>query len=179
MPDRLALICPPRRTGSLALCALVLTALMTLLSACDERRIDKLEEGAATEMDVMRQFGAPIEIHPEPDGARTFEYTRQPEGTANYFITIGSDGKMSALRQVLHPQYFERVRAGMTQAQVRRLLGQPAKTQRYALKQEEDWEWRWQDGPNAVRLFSVSFDKDGRVLHSEVGDDQRALQGGH
>lgn len=167
----------PRRARVPALFILVLSA--WLLSACDERRIDKLEEGLATEMDVMRQFGAPIDIHTEPDGARTFEYTRQPEGTTNYFITIGTDGKMSALRQVLHPQYFERVRAGMTQAEVRRLLGQPARTQRYAAQPGEDWEWRWQDGPNAVRLFSVSFGPDGRVLHSAVGDDQRAQQGGH
>jgi outer membrane protein assembly factor BamE (lipoprotein component of BamABCDE complex) len=166
-----------RRTRVPTWSALALSTLL-LLTACDERRIDKLEEGTATEMDVMRQFGAPIEIHTEPDGARTFEYTRQPEGTTNYFITIGTDGKMSALRQVLHPQYFERVRAGMTQAQVRRLLGQPARTQRYA-KPGEDWEWRWQDGPNAVRLFSVSFGPDGRVLHSEVSDDARAQQGGH
>ncbi|MEY8879752.1 MAG: outer membrane protein assembly factor BamE [Leptothrix sp. (in: b-proteobacteria)] len=178
MPDCLAPIHPPCRAGFATLCALAFASLM-LLSACDERRIDKLEEGTATEMDVMRQFGAPIEIHTEPDGARTFEYTRQPEGTTNYFITIGSDGKMSALRQVLHPQYFERVRAGMTQAQVRRLLGQPARTQRYAAQPGEDWAWRWQDGPNAVRLFSVSFGPDGRVLHSEVSDDQRAQQGWH
>ena len=71
------------------------TLLATLgLVACDSERIAKLEEGVATEADVKRQFGEPAAVFTEPDGSRTFEYPRQPEGRANYFITIGPDGKI-------------------------------------------------------------------------------------
>jgi outer membrane protein assembly factor BamE (lipoprotein component of BamABCDE complex) len=143
--------------------ACALLAGVLLLAGCDQRRIAKLEEGVAT--DVRREFGEPAAVFAEPDGARTFEYPRQPEGQVNYFITIGADGKMSALRQVLKPASFDRVMPGMDKSAVRRLLGRPARMQRYAQKHEETWDWRWADGQEG-KLFSVTFDDDGRVLAS-------------
>src|SRR5690242_2393003 len=107
--------------------ACALLAGVLLLAGCDQRRIAKLEEGVATEADVRREFGEPAAVFAEPDGARTFEYPRQPEGQVNYFITIGADGKMSALRQVLKPASFDRVMPGMDKSAVRRLLGRPAR----------------------------------------------------
>ena len=126
----------------------------------------------ATEADVRRQFGEPAAVFDEPGGSRTFDYPRQPEGLTNYLITIGPDGKLSALRQVLKPAEFGRIEPGMTQDEVRRRLGRPAKTQRYAVKRQEVWDWRWADGPTA-RLFSVTFDDAGRVTGSAVGEDTK------
>ena len=69
-------------------------------------------------------------------------------------ISIGPDGKMSALRQVLTLANFRRVGLGLDQQQVRRMLGRPAKSQRYALQQEEVWDWRFSDGQE-IKIFSV------------------------
>jgi hypothetical protein len=146
-------------------CAFALLAGVLLLAGCDQRRIARLEEGVATEADVRREFGEPAAVFAEPDGARTFEYPRQPEGQVNYFITIGADGKMSALRQVLKPTSFDKVRPGMDKSAVRRVLGRPARMQRYANRHEEIWDWRWADGQEG-KLFSVTFDDDGKVLAS-------------
>jgi hypothetical protein len=148
-----------------------------LLVACDSQKIAELEEGVATETDVRARFGEPAAIHDEPGGARTFEYPRQPEGQRNYMITIGADGKMSALRQVLKAENFAKVAPGQTQAQVRRLLGRPARTQVYALKNEEVWDWRWLDGARAMQ-FSVTFGAEGKVLASGSTEDPRADQVG-
>ena len=142
------------------------------LAGCDQKRAEKLEEGVSTEVDVRRQFGEPAAVFDEPDGGRTFDYPRQPEGLTNYLITIGPDGRMSALRQVLKPADFGRIEPGMTQDDVRRRLGRPAKTQRYALKRQEVWDWRWADGATA-RMFSVTFDDAGRVTGSAVGEDTK------
>ena len=71
------------------------------LAACDQQRINELEDGVATEGDVRLKFGEPEKVWEGPNGARIFEYNRQPAGHVNYMITIGTDGKMSALRQVL------------------------------------------------------------------------------
>ena len=150
----------------------MLASLVALLTGCDRQRIEKLEEGVATEADVRKQFGEPAAVFSESDGARTFEYPRQPEGQTNYFITIGTDGKMSALRQVLQPANFAKVVAGLDKAQVRRLLGRPAKTQSFALKQQEVWDWRWLDGQQA-KEFSVNFDPNGIVTGTAVADDLR------
>ncbi|MEF7613661.1 outer membrane protein assembly factor BamE [Aquincola sp. MAHUQ-54] len=152
-------------------------AAVGVLVACDAKRIEKLEEGVATEADVRRQFGEPAAVFDESDGGRTFDYPRQPEGQVNYLITIGPDGKMSALRQVLTPRNFEKVQPGMTPDQVRRLLGRPAQQQTYALKRETVWDWRWLDGQQA-KEFSVTFDADMKVLRSDSRDDPREVYRG-
>ena len=89
-------------------------------------------------------------------------------------ITIGPDGKMSALRQVLTPRNFERVVPGLTQPEVRRLLGRPAVAQTFALKRETVWDWYWRDGQQS-KQFSVTFDADGRVVSSASRDDPREM----
>jgi hypothetical protein len=148
-----------------------------LMVGCDPQRIDELEEGVATEADVRARFGEPAAVHPEADGARTFEYPRQPAGHRNYMITIGTDGRMSALRQVLKPEEFAKVRVGLDKAGVRRLLGRPAATQVYPLKQQEVWDWRYLEGTDS-RLFSVGFDMNGLVVETGSRADPQTQGGG-
>lgn len=149
------------------------------LAGCDQQRIAKLEEGVATEADVRAQFGEPEAVHAGDDGSRTLEYPRQPQGQTNYFITIGADGRLSALRQVLKPENFAQVTAGLDKVEVRRLLGRPARTQPHALLNQEVWEWHWADG-NVPALFVVTFDGDGRVMGTMTSvDRERELGGRH
>ena len=153
--------------------------LFSWLAGCDPQKISELEEGVATEADVRARFGEPAAVYDELQGAKTLEFPRQPEGQRNYMITIGADGKMSALRQVLAPQVFARVTPGLDKTQVRRLLGRPAKTQVFELKNEEVWDWRFLDGPQS-KQFSVSFDPQGHVLSTATVDDPKdqRLSGG-
>jgi outer membrane protein assembly factor BamE (lipoprotein component of BamABCDE complex) len=152
---------------------LAFSAAVLVISGCDQKKISELEEGVATEADVRARFGEPAAIYTEEGGARTFEYPRQPEGQVNYMITIGSDGKMSALRQVLKEASFVKVLPGMDKAQLRRLLGRPAKTQVYELKQQEVWDWRFREANNESKLFSVTLDKNGVVLSTAISLDPR------
>lgn len=157
--------------------ATVLAWLVLLtFSACD--RVDKLEEGVSTEVEVRKQFGDPVTVTVGPDGTRTLDYPRQPEGWTNYVIQIGPDGKMSSLRQLLSPDNFARVKPGLSREQVRQLLGRPAKTMRYDLKREEVWDWRFKEGGTTSKLFSVTFDDSGKVLASAVADDPRETMTG-
>ncbi len=143
----------------------------TMLVACDAQKIMKLEEGVSTEADVKKQFGEPTAVFPNADGSRTFEYTRQPAGQENYFIVIGGDGKMSSLRQVLKASELAKVTAGMDKDQVRRLIGRPAKSQKFDLKpDEEHWDWRWLDGQQA-KIFTATFNPAGVVMKTAITDD--------
>lgn len=145
---------------------------MLSLSACDPLAIKELEEGVSTEADVVTRFGQPERVWSEAGGTRTFEYNRQPEGTQNYMISIGPDGKMSALRQVLNPDNFRRVRPGMGVEEVRRMLGKPARQVPYELKREVVWSWRFLDASeNAQKMFHVVFSPDYRVIRTEIGAD--------
>lgn len=159
---------------AIAAVAAVATSFFALVG-CDQQRINELEEGLSTEADVRTKFGEPETIWPEADGSRTFEYPRQPMGSSNYMITIGTDGKMSALRQVVTPHVFAQVQPGMTQEQVRRMLGKPAKRMTYERKQETDWDWNWIDPPSTKMEFTVTFGANGTVKHT--ANREKRLQG--
>jgi hypothetical protein len=141
------------------------------LAGCDNQAIGELEEGVSTEADVRERFGPPENVWDAPDG-RVFEYNRQPQGQKNYMITIGPDGRMSALRQVLTPENFAKVRPGMAMEDLRKLLGKPAKVTRYALKRETEWDWRWLQPPNSPMVFTAVLDDDQRVLRSGSSPDR-------
>ncbi len=156
-------------------CGGALVALMpltALMAGCDPQRVEKLEEGVSTEVEVRKQFGDPVTITVEPDGSKTMDYPRQPEGWTNYVIQIGPDGKMSSLRQLLTADNFARVQPGLGQQEVRNLLGRPAKQQRFDLKKEEVWDWRFKNGQES-KIFSVTFNTAGQVTATGVGDDPR------
>ena len=152
--------------------AMGLLSMALALVACDQQRIAELEEGVATESDVRARFGEPEKVWDASDmastplsgaaavpGARTFEYNRQPAGMANYMITLGPDGRMTALRQVLNPQNFASVLPGMPMEQVRKMLGKPMKVTPYALKRQTHYDWRYLNPPSTAMVFTVVFDQ--------------------
>ncbi len=170
--------------------AMGLLSFFLALTGCDQQRISELEEGVATEADVRARFGEPEKIWDAADmastplprttlgvvaapGARTFEYNRQPAGNVNYMITIGPDGKMSSLRQVLSPQNFKLIIPGMSVEQVRKLLGKPMKITPYALKRQTEYDWRYLSSPNVPYIFTTVFDADLRVV--STGSAEEAL----
>src|SRR3989344_5834028 len=134
------------RAAALAAAAFSLIA----LTACDPQRISELKEGVSTEADVRDRFGAPENVWDEPGCARTFEYNRQPAGQVNYMITIGPDGRMTA---------------------VRCLLGKPAKATPYELKKETWVDWRYLEAPNQAKVFTVVHGADLVVLRTQTGAD--------
>ena len=124
------------------------------------------------------RFGVPDNVWDEGGGARTLEYNRQPAGQRNYMITIGPDGKMSALRQVLTPQNFALITPGMDLGEVRRRLGRPAKVTPYALSGETHHDWRFLEPPQERKMFTV-ISTDGRtVARTQVGPDMDAPEHG-
>ena len=54
--------------------------------------------------------------------------------------------------------------------------GQRLEDDAHADSDEEHWDWRWLDG-QVPKLFNVTFDRDGRVMHTAVADDMKAQQG--
>ena len=156
--------------------AAAISALALLLAACDPQRISELEEGVATEADVRARFGQPEQVWDGPGGAKILEYNRQPAGQKNYMITIGTDGRMTALRQVLHPGNFAKIQPGMMMEDVRKLLGKPARVTPYALKNETAWDWRYVEPPNTPLVFTVWFNADMRVVRSGSAPDPQAEQ---
>ena len=83
-------------------------------------------------------------------------------------------GHRIAMRQVLTPENFARIQPGMDMAEVRRLLGKPAKVTPFDLKNETHHDWRYLEAPNTAMLFTVVTDRSLRVLRTQSGPDMTA-----
>jgi hypothetical protein len=147
------------------------------LVGCDVKRIESTEEGLTTEAEVRAKWGPPEAVWDGANGERVFEYNRQPEGHKNYQITIGTDGKVSALRQLLTPENFAKVQPAMPIETVRKMLGKPAEAKPYALTQEVHYNWRFMEaGTHQSKLFSVVVNPQQQVVRTEVGPDPKATE---
>ncbi|MDX9718467.1 outer membrane protein assembly factor BamE domain-containing protein [Thauera sp. WH-2] len=136
------------------------------ITACDYINMRELQPGVSTAAEVRERFGPPHMEWRNEDGSLTWEFSRQPEGIECFMITIGSDQILRSIDQVLNEQTFARVEKGMDPDQVRRLLGKPASSQFFAVKQETVWDWKYSHGfagTNEPEYFTVSFNVDGRV----------------
>lgn len=136
------------------------------IAACDYLNLRELQPGVSTASEVRARFGPPHMEWANADGSVTWEFSRQPEGVECFMITIGPDSILRDIDQVLNEQTFARVVNGLNGDQVRRLLGKPARSQFFQLKQETVWEWKIaQSGPTGDPVFfTVSFNTEGRVV---------------
>lgn len=127
--------------------------------------------GQSTEADVLKQAGRPEITWEEESGARRLEYPRGPEGGTTWMVGIDPDGRVTRIEQVLTAENFARIRPGMSQDGVRRLLGKPTKVEKFALKREEVWGYRWFEQPSERAFFNVHFDERGNVTTTSRSDD--------
>lgn len=138
---------------------LMLGALLSLLG-CD--RTGELRPGYSTAADVLEKMGRPA-MEWQEGSDKVWEYPFTPEGTRNYMLTIGPDGILKTMEQVLTPENFARVQPGMTREQIRRLLGKPASVMVFERKGEEVWDWKEVTPFPTEMRFNVHFDLQGRV----------------
>ena len=156
------------RSALLAI-ASVLTLSLTL-SACNpdgspQQQLgeDRLAAGVSTEGEVRIIYGAPSMVWEEEGGTRMLEFVKGPAGHRTFMIQIGADGKLKSVEQVLKPTMFVKVVQGMSQDQVRRLIGAPFKKEPYALSREVGWHYRYLEGTES-RIFVVQFDQSSGIV---------------
>jgi len=174
-----------------ALAAVVATA-AGLLGACDDRQAQAMNEtlkalwdavkpdalalkgltpGVSTLDDVRRQMGKPETERVNDDFSRRLEYPRGPAGLKTWMVDIGPNGRLVAITQALTAENFAKVHVGMTEDEVRRLLGKPGQVAAYRLKQETVWSWKWQEGGvTQEAYFNVHFGPDARVVTTSRSD---------
>ncbi len=161
-------------------CVLVATAIALL--ACDSRgrayedlRLVRLTEGESTEQDVRKLFGDPTAVS-TIGGDKRLIYPLGPEGPHTLAMKIDANGKYQGRENLLTRANFDRVHRGMKEVDVLRLFSRPTRTEKYPLKQQTAWEWRFLDG-GETRVFVVTFDASGTVVSSAIEDDPRRFGG--
>lgn len=164
---------------------LAATCAALLLTACDDQQnadamnklkavfnavkpdvllLKDLTPGVTTEAQIRDQMGEPETTRTFTDGSRRLEYPRGLAGTNTYFVIVDENGHFVSVTQVLTAANFLKVRPGMTQDEVRRMLGKPTSIAEYPLKQERVWSWHWlEDGVNHDAMFNAHFGPDGIV----------------
>jgi hypothetical protein len=124
-----------------------------------------------TEAQIRDQMGEPETTRTYTNGSKRLEYPRGPAGTTTYFVDIDPDGRFVAVTQVLTAENIAKIRPGMTQDEVRRILGKPTTIAFYRLKQETVWSWHWEEGGvTRDAMFNAHFGPDGIVSTTSRSD---------
>jgi hypothetical protein len=131
-----------------------------------------LRPGVASEDQVRRTMGEPALELRNPDGSRQMAYPRGPFGNQTYMVQIGPDGLLQAIRPALTDDNFYRIQPGQTRDDVLRLIGPPWESAEFPRLQQVAWDYRYQDTWGYIAIFSVMFDREGRV----VGKVSRRLE---
>ena len=140
-------------------------ALAATAAGCASYDGYNLRPGSSTEAQVRGTMGTPAMEFRNPDGSRALVYPRGPMGTQTFFADLGPDGVMREIRPVLNEGSFNQIRPGTTtRDEILRMIGPPGDTMHFARLDQESWEWRYYDSWGYLAIFSVNFDRDGKVV---------------
>lgn len=129
-----------------------------------------LVPGTSREADVLSKFGTPIDQRASTDGGKILEYPRAPLGYENWRVTLGPDGVVRSVEQLLEPSNFARLKPGMTVDEVRMQLGRHAESQKYPNLSEEVLSWRFMEYGNRM-FFNAHFDASGRFKYASKSEE--------
>jgi outer membrane protein assembly factor BamE (lipoprotein component of BamABCDE complex) len=165
---------PARRP---VLAALAILAAATL-GGCDYVAQKKLIAGQHSEADVRQLMGVPTMIWDRPDGQKDWDYVRGPQGIETLRVTIDASGRYQGMVNILTEEQFAKARPGMTEAELTRLLSRPTQVEKFPLKTEVVWSWRYQEG-SLKRRFNAHLDPaTGRATRFSRTDDPQEHPGG-
>jgi hypothetical protein len=123
-----------------------------------------------TAQSVSDRVGRPATAWMNGDGSEVWEYPQGPLGHQTYMVTLGPDHAVREVRQVLSERYFSKVQPGMSRDEVRRMLGKPAETSIFSIRDEEVWTWRYMEpGP---MLFHTVFDRTAGTVRTTLREDE-------
>ena len=133
------------------------------LASCASYDGRGLRPGASTEAQLRQVMGEPAMQFSNGDGSRQLVYPRGPLGTQTFMAHVSRDGIVQAIEPVLSDATFNAIQPGMTQDEVLRTIGPPRSTMAFPRLGHVAWDYKYQDTWGYPAIFSVTFDRDGRV----------------
>lgn len=135
----------------------------------------------ATEADVLATQGRPAAVHalPGTPAARRLEYVTGHLQQFKYMVDVDAGGRVTRVSQAMDWENFKRLRTGVdTTDTVRRELGEPFYTRRYAGNDTLVWHYPYRESGAFDSELGVYFDAKGVLLRIESGPDPRMLKDG-
>lgn len=131
----------------------------TLLAGCAGYSGAGLKPGIATVTDVEASMGTPAMVWKNPQGqVIQLAYPRGPAGYVSFMAHFNDQGKLEKIEQVLDERHFAQLKAGMTQADVLRILGPYRDTNVFPARDELDWNYGYCSQNLQRMAYSVMFD---------------------
>lgn len=129
-----------------------------------------LEPGASADH-VRGVMGAPQRVWDDPGGGSSWEYARGPAGQQTFMVRLDASGRLLKIDQVLQDEFFAKIRQGMSRADVERTLGRPYRKDRFPVKKEDVWTWRYLEYNFRNMCFYAHFEIDGPLLYASKGEE--------
>ncbi len=130
----------------------------SMLAACATSNLDSLQPGASTEQ-IRAEMGSEVASYALPGGGKRLEF--RGRGARTYMVDVDAAGKMVRAEQVLTPENFRTIQAGMTAEQVRMALGQPSDVAPGGRQGGQIWSYNFQN--TQCQWFQVAIGADGRT----------------
>lgn len=134
------------------------------LASCASYDGRGLRPGASTEAELRQVMGEPAMQFSNPDGSRELAYPRGPLGHQTFMAHVSRDGIVQAIEPVLGDDTFNAIQPGMTEGEVLRMIGPPRETMSFPRLDQIAWDYKYQDTWGYPAIFSVTFDREGRVV---------------
>jgi outer membrane protein assembly factor BamE (lipoprotein component of BamABCDE complex) len=128
-----------------------------LLAACAIATPDNLKPGDGRDA-VIARMGVPVATWPLPGGGQRLEYSHMPAGLMTWMVDLDASGRVVRWEQVLDEAHFGAIGPGLSQDEVRQLIGPPSEIGHYWRPVEADtWRYRFQTVQRCI-VFELSFD---------------------
>ena len=111
-----------------------------------------------SEGELISRHGRPTEEWTLPDGNRALMYADTPLGYGSTRFIVDREYQVIAAEPVINEDHFVRLKAGMSEEDVRHELGRPGETSAYANLNERVWSWRYIEFGNRRMFFNAHFD---------------------
>ena len=116
---------------------------------------------------VVAQMGQP-ETERRLDAGSRLEFPRGPYGTQTWFVYLDAAGRATRAEQVLSEAHFNRVVPGMTQEELRMLLGRPGEVRTLGRARGVVWSWRYDN--SSCLWFEAEISSERQVRSAGYGE---------
>lgn len=140
------------------------------LGACASYDGRGLRPGISSIDEVQQLMGEAAFRWRASDGSERLFYPRGPHGVHTFMVKIDAAGRLASIENVLEPKHFARLREGMSEAEVIRIIGPPqaAWTVYFESRDELALEWRFCDDYSVASRFNALFDKTSGKLRTAM-----------
>ncbi len=137
-----------------------------LLTACSGYAPSGNPTGMTADQ-IVAEMGAP-ETRRTVEGGSRLEYPRGPFGRHTWFVYLDATGRVVRTEQVLNERNFLNINPGMTQDQVRYVLGRPGEV--YTLGRSRGVVWNYRYENPFCRWYQVEIDQEQKVRSAGYGE---------